>query len=100
MATTPVTVSEVHAFSRGSSVALALGGVEIPGRTGVAAKVTFADGSYQRVSRIAGDDRWIVDGAWASGSCWPRFWNGEGSRCTLLQVATDDVAAALAAATN
>jgi hypothetical protein len=59
-------------------------------RPGHSAKLV--DGSLTlRVSRYDDEPagRWIVDGLWPTSSPWPAFWNGEGSRCTLLKQVGD-----------
>lgn len=90
-----ITITELHGFGTDPVESLVFG-VTLGGKAGWAAKVTMADGTVQRVSRLHSEDRWVVDGEWAAGRSFPRFWNGEASRCTALLAATPEVEAALA----
>lgn len=69
-------------------------------RGGFSATVEFEDGSRWDVSRLDGEDGWIIDGLYTAAQPWfPVFFNGIGSRCTILRPVTlDDVTAALDAA--
>jgi hypothetical protein len=76
------------------TVALALDGREIPGRSGYDAKVTVS-GATLHLSRLAGEAGWTVDAYIPAGTAMPRFMNGWGSRCTRLVPAPAEVAALL-----
>lgn len=97
-AVTPVEVRSVARFEVPGLVPLVAGIPALPARSGVEAEVVLADGSRQRLSRLDGEARWTVDGAWPPRSSFPQFWNGRGSRCTALVRASSEVAAALDAA--
>lgn len=93
MSTLTHSASKVERIDTADEIALAFGGRVISGRHGWVVTVEMADGGRQIVSRVDGDDRWIVDGDWAPRRSMPRFWNGAMSRCTLLQVASTEVTA-------
>lgn len=93
------TITDIEAFDERGEVALALGGVTMRRRGGVAAKVTFADGSVWRVSKLTTDADWIIDGEWAAGRSFPIYWNGRGSRCTRLVRVIGDLVGSLDDAT-
>lgn len=59
-------------------------------RPGYSAKLV-ALGLELRVSRYDSEPagQWVVDGQWRQGQVWPAYWNGEGSRCTLLKAISD-----------
>ena len=87
------TISKVERIDTADTVALAFGGRTIPGRHGWVVTVEMADGGRQIVSRKDDDGiGWVVDGDWAPGRSFPRFWNGAMSRCTRLVLATAEVA--------
>jgi hypothetical protein len=68
------------------------------GGEGWAAEVA-SDAGRLVVSKYDDEQRWIAVGFYAPSCDWfPVYWNGEGSRCTLLKVPTDEVQTALDAA--
>lgn len=85
---------QVKKVSKESVEALALD-VTIPGKSGWVATVDFEDGSRQIVDQVDGDTRWLVNGEWAPGVPFPKFWNGELARCTMPVSATGDVVDAI-----
>lgn len=85
-------VTEIGAINPTTTEALALG-VTITRKGGMAAKIErFSDGVTFRVSKLDGETVWHVDGIWEKGCSFPKFWNGEGSRCTAPWIAPIDVA--------
>lgn len=72
-------------------------GITLAGKSGIEARVQLADGTILAVSQLDGETGWIVDGRWAPGRSFPIFWNGRGSRCTMLVRADADVTALLGA---
>ena len=90
-------VKNVHRIEpREEIVSLALHGHGLAARPeGIAAEVETDEGARLLVSRFEGESDWTVDGYFAPGSSFPAFWNGEGSRCTLLRKVGPEVAAVL-----
>lgn len=74
--------------------ALALG-TTIPGKAGWVATIELADGSKLVADKVDGETRWLVNGAWAPGSSFPKFWNGNLSRCTAPIVLDAELTAAV-----
>lgn len=65
-------------------------------RSGWAADVTTASGDRLVVSKYDDETEWVADGFYRAEQSWfPVYWNGEGSRCTLLKAPTSAIQAAL-----
>lgn len=59
--------------------------------------VKFDDGESMFLSRLQGEDSWIID-AYFGANGFPHFCNGFGSRVTRLHTVADDVSDAIDAA--
>jgi hypothetical protein len=87
-------VRACHRQATEGTVALALGGLTIPGKAGWEAVVEEGPFTYY-LSRLDGEGRWVIDGKWAGARA--VFHNGWGSRSTRLTYATVAIEAKLRA---
>lgn len=67
-------------------------GTTIPGKAGWVADIELADGGRLIADKLDGEGRWLVNGEWAPGRSFPKFWNGQLSRCTFPVVLSDELA--------
>lgn len=97
MATT--TITQLGRRETAAVTSLVFPGHGVPGRSGWDGRVDW-EGTTLHVSRLDGDDRWIVDALIPAGTSMPAFMNGWGSRCTRLRQAPEFIADMLDAATE
>lgn len=95
MSTTPTfQITEFERRTRpGRMAGLVFDVAPTPAQQGWYAQIETAENSAE-LSKLDGEDRWTIDAMWGRGS-FPIFSNGFGSRCTILQHPTDELAAAL-----
>jgi hypothetical protein len=96
--TTAPVVELLERRSAGPMPMLAYGAsATYPGKTGWHACVRD-QGATLYLSKLNGEDEWVIDGLVPAGTSMPRFMHGWGSRCTRLYHPTETVAGVLDAA--
>lgn len=90
-ATTEFTIHELHTIEAfEGTTSLVFGGVKLGGRAGGVGATVESEGFKIGVSKLDGEELWIIDSMFKADNGFPIFSNGEGCRAIRLRTLVNE----------